>query len=269
VRRRFNFKTATWILSGLVILQALIIFLLATSRPQPKKALPKKALPKAVVPLKGKIAIVLDDFGYNLNNLALLKTIREPLTVSVLPNLGYSQVVAEKLNASGFEVILHLPLEPKEKYSLEKDTILTSMKEEKIKGIISQALKSIPFVRGVSNHMGSKATEDEKTMNIILSELKRRRLYFLDSLVTGASVGRSVSRKIGLGFARRDIFLDNEKDADYIKQQLDKLKARAERLGQAIGIGHDRKLTIEVLKEVIPKFKKLGFKFVYVSDLVR
>lgn len=268
MKKRFNFKTATWILSGLVILQAMIILFLVSSRPGPKKVLPKKVLPKAVMPLKGKIAIVIDDFGYNLNNLELLKTIKGPLTVSVLPNLGYSQVVAEKLHALGFEVILHLPLEPKEKYRLEKDTILTGMKEEKIKGIINRALEGIPFVRGVSNHMGSRATEDEQTMGTVLKELKKRRLYFLDSLVTQASVGRSTSRKIGLGFAQRDIFLDNQQDAGYIKEQLNKLKARAERLGQAIGIGHDRKITIEVLKEVIPEFKKQGFKFVYVSDLV-
>lgn len=269
MKKRFNFKTATWILSGLVILQAIIILFLATSRPPQKKVQPKKVQPKKVVPLKGKIAIVIDDFGYNLNNLALLKKIKQPITVSVLPNLNYSRVVAERLHSLGFEVILHLPLEPKEKYRLEKDTILTSMREGKVKVIIDRALESVPFVKGVSNHMGSKATEDEKTMETILNELKKRRLYFLDSLVTGASAGRKLAGKIGLGFAQRDIFLDNEQDVGYIKQQLNKLKGKAERLGQAIGIGHDRKLTIQVLKEMIPELKKQGFKFVFVSDLVR
>ena len=238
MRRRSNFKTATWILSCLVIVQTVIIFLLAASRQQPnrqqpKKVLPKKTVHKAVVPSKGKIAIVLDDFGYNMNNLPLLKFIKEPLTVSILPNLAYSQTVAEKLSALGFEVILHLPLEPKEKYRLEKDTILISMKEQKIRGILSRALENVPFVKGVSNHMGSRATEDERTMSIILDELKKRKLYFLDSLVTGASVCSSLSKKIGVRFAQRNIFLDNEQDADYIKQQLDKLKNKAERLGQA------------------------------------
>jgi polysaccharide deacetylase 2 family uncharacterized protein YibQ len=269
MKRRFNYKTSTWILLLLVVTQAIVIISLLRGPGPLKKVTPKKVPPKAVVTLKGQIAIVIDDFGYNLNNLELLKTIEQPITVSILPGLNYSRVMAENLNALGFEVILHLPLEPKERYRLEKDTILTGMDEETAKAIASRAIESIPFVKGASNHMGSKATEDEKTMGVIFKELKKRRLYFLDSLVTGKSVGRNLARKIGIAFAQRDIFLDNERDAGYIKQQFNKLKARAKRLGQAIGIGHDRRLTIEVLKEVIPEFKKQGFKFVYVSELAR
>jgi polysaccharide deacetylase 2 family uncharacterized protein YibQ len=39
--------------------------------------------------------------------------------------------------------------------------------------------------------------------------------------------------------------------------------------GQAIGIGHDRKITLEVLKEVMPSIEKEGYKFVFVSELIR
>ena len=35
--------------------------------------------------IKPKIAIVIDDIGYNLNNLAVIEQIRQPLTFSVLP----------------------------------------------------------------------------------------------------------------------------------------------------------------------------------------
>ena len=46
----------------------------------------------------------------------------------------------------------------------------------------------------------------------------------------------------------RDIFLDNENDPDAIQAQFDKLLARAQkRKGQAIGIGHFRKNTVETL----------------------
>ncbi len=248
---------------SLVILQAIFLIFLVKPRPRPKKV-----PPKAAIRLKGRIAIVIDDFGYNMNNLALLKTIKRHLTVSVLPNLSYSKVIAEDLHGLGFEVILHLPLQPQEKYRLEKDTILTSMDEQAVKAIIDRALESIHFARGVSNHMGSKATENERTMNIIFNQLKKSRLYFLDSFVSSKSVCSDLAKRIGLSFARRDIFLDNEQEADYIKQQIYKLKKKAKDFGWAIGIGHDRRLTIEVLKEVIPELEREGFKFVFVSDLV-
>ena len=269
MRKTFNYKAGFWILFSLVIVLAIFIFSLLGSRQRVKKVAPKKVSPKAAIPAKGKIAIVIDDFGYNLNNLPLLKTIKQPITVSVLPHLSYSQTMAENLNALGFEVILHLPLEPKERYRLEKDTILTGMSDETIKAVTNRALDGIPFIRGVSNHMGSKATQDRRTMSIVFQELKKRRLYFLDSLVTGKSVCRNIAKETGIAFARRDIFLDNEPDTAYIKGQLNKLKARAQRLGEAVGIGHDRRQTIEVLKEVIPEFKRQGYKFVYVSDLAR
>jgi polysaccharide deacetylase 2 family uncharacterized protein YibQ len=94
-------------------------------------------------------------------------------------------------------------------------------------------------------------------------------LYFLDSFVTSESVGADLAGKFSLGFARRDVFLDNTQDAQYIRSQLLKLKTKAHMYGQAIGIGHDRKETIQVLKEVMPQFEKEGYKFVVLSELVR
>ena len=130
-----GYKIAIWILSLVIIIQG--IFIIVLSRPG--------KVPKVPVVIKGKIAIVIDDWGYNLNNLSLLEEIKYPLTASVLPNLNYSKAVAEKLHKLGLEVILHLPLEPHEKFRLEHNTIMTSMDEPIIINIISQDLIGIPY----------------------------------------------------------------------------------------------------------------------------
>ena len=70
-------------------------------------------------------------------------------------------------------------------------------------------------------------------------------------------------------FVKRDIFLDNQSDAAYIKQQIYKVVARARQHGSAVGIGHDRKTTLEVLRDVMPDVVKEGYRFVYLSDLVK
>lgn len=267
MRNTKGYKIAIFILSAIVILQGLYII-----KRIPKKESKPKVTPAAKikpVTIKGKIAIVLDDWGYNLNNLLILEKTKARITLSVLPNLSYSREVAEELHNRGFEIILHLPMEPRENYRLEKDTITTSMDEAAILRIIDQDLTNVPYARGVSNHMGSKATSDVKTMNIILSELKKRHLYFLDSFVSTDTVCLDVARKIGIPFIKRDIFLDNQSDPAYIKGQINQLKSRARRIGYAVGIGHDRKNTLEVLKEVIPQLEKEGYKFVFVSDLVK
>ena len=228
----------------------------------------RKAAPKAA-PIKGKIAIVIDDWGYHLNNLKIAATIKQPLTCAILPNLKNSRMVAQNLNKIGFEIILHLPMEPKGKYQLEKNTITISMDAGQIHSILEQDLTSILFAKGISNHMGSRITEDSRVSALIMSEAKKRKLYFLDSFVTPKSVCASLAEKIKIRFAKRDIFLDNRDDPDYIKGQIIKLMDLAKKNGQAVGIGHDRRNTLLVLKEVIPQLIKAGYKLVFVSEIAR
>lgn len=259
MRKERRYKITITVLAAVILLQwLLIIALLKPKRPPPVYIKPK-----------GRIAVVIDDWGYNLNNLHIVDQIKYPLTCSVLPRLKYSATVSSELHARGFEIILHLPLQPREKYNLEKDTIMVSSTPQAIEDIMERDLNSIAYAKGVSNHMGSLATENQYTMSAIFKELKKRRLYFLDSLVSPKSLCERLSKKMGLSFARRDIFLDNKEEPAYIRNQIMKLKTKAKVYGQAIGIGHDRRVTLEVLKEMMPQLEKEGYSFVFVSELAR
>jgi len=244
---------------AITIVFSLLVFIALILTPLYKK-------PKVI---KGKIAIVIDDWGYHLDNLDTAKSIKQPLTCAVLPNLKNSNFVAKKLKSSGFEIILHLPMQPKEEFKLEVNTITSNMDSSQVSDILNKALLSVSYAKGVSNHMGSKVTENNKIMEIILKQVKKHRLYFLDSYVTAGSVCEESAKNIGVKFAKRDVFLDNQNEPKYIKAQLVKLKNLAEKQGAAIGIGHDRKNTLAVLKEMVPQLVKDGYKFVYVSELAR
>ncbi|MFH0738324.1 MAG: divergent polysaccharide deacetylase family protein [Candidatus Omnitrophota bacterium] len=255
------YRIAVIILAALVIIETAGLIYLSLRVPR------RPALKKAAV-FKGKIAIVIDDWGYNLNNLEAVSQIKAPLTAALLPNLAHSKAMAQELHNLGLEIILHLPMEPKELYRLEKNTIMISMDEAMIKRIVEEDLANLLYARGVSNHMGSLATQDIKIMSVVFNQLKNKRLYFLDSLVSTKSICALLAKKIGVEFAKRDIFLDNIGDPEYIRGQIYKLKTKARFNGAAVGIGHDRKHTLEVLKEELPKLEKEGFKFVFVSDLI-
>ncbi|MFA5350989.1 MAG: divergent polysaccharide deacetylase family protein [Candidatus Omnitrophota bacterium] len=228
-----------------------------------------RRLTRKAVPAKGRIAIVIDDWGYNLNNLEIAKEIKQPLTCAILPNLNNSRLLAQELHNLGFEIILHLPMEPKEKYRLERNTVRVSMDDGEIRNILDRDLASILFVKGISNHMGSRITEDARVSALIMSEAKKRKLYFLDSFVTAKSACPLLARKIKVRFAKRDIFLDNLDDPSYIKGQIIKLRDLAKKNGQAIGIGHDRRNTLVALKETIPQLIKAGYKLVFVSEVAK
>lgn len=152
---------------------------------------------------------------------------------------------------------------------LEKDTILISMDAGQVHSIFDQDLASILFAKGISNHMGSRITEDSRVSALIISEAKKRKLYFLDSFVTAKSVCPLLARKIKIRFAKRDIFLDNLDDPGYIKGQIIKLRDLANKNGQAIGIGHDRRNTLVALREAIPQLVKAGYKFVFISEIAK
>lgn len=265
MKKEKGYRLTILILSLIVIAQGIFLLISVPKKPKVRK---KFKAPQVTAAFKGKIAIVIDDWGYNLNNLAALKQIKSPLTLAVLPNLAYSQTVAREAGRMGFEIILHLPMEPHENFHLEKNTIMTAMDDATIKGIISDDLRNIPYLKGVSNHMGSKATEDLRVMKILFQELKKRNLFFLDSLVSAKSICSNLARDMKIRFSKREVFLDNIERAEYIKGQILKLKQKAKNLGRAIGIGHDREITIQVLKEVLPELEKEGYKLVFLSELV-
>lgn len=223
--------------------------------------------------LKGKgakIAIVLDDFGYNMNNIESLFEIDLPLTISVLPNLPYSEEIARQAPKRNIELILHLPLEPHSgELNLEKGTIKVDMSPEEVNNLLVKTIESVPGLKGVSNHMGSKATEDYNFMVGLFKELKKKDLYFLDNLVTNKSVCKDVAKNVGLRTVARSVFLDNESNESYIEKQIFNTANLAAKTGWAIGVGHNRYATIKVLAKVIPQLEKAGFEFVYVSELAK
>jgi len=191
------------------------------------------------------------------------------VTLAVLPNTPYAGKVCELAERDGLEVILHLPMEPRvETAHLEKDTVMTGMDDARVKAIMENAFRSVYAAKGVSNHMGSKATGDMGLMSAVLGGIGERGMFFLDSVTTDGSVCAPAAESEGVPFLRRDIFIDNEPDAGKIKAQLEKLEHIARDKGFAIGIGHDRTLTISVLAEEIPGMRERGIDFVRLSDLL-
>ena len=106
-------------------------------------------------------------------------------------------------------------------------------------------------------------------MYFVCNVLKRHGRYFVDSRTTSETVAEDIMRSRGVPTARRHVFLDNDDDINKIRNQLYKLVDKAEAKGNAIGIGHAKKLTLQVLKEEIPKLKKNGFKFQFASFVVK
>lgn len=242
-------------------------------KPTTKKQPPKIKRPTEIPTQPTKyekipIAIVLDDWGYNMRNVEFISNIKRPVTLAVLPGLSNSKKIAQIGHNQGMEIILHMPMESVGKQpQYEKNTIFINMSDQEVLSKLRKSITEVPFISGVSNHQGSKITADTHVMNIVTDELKKRGLYFLDSLTNTKSVAFEVASKKNIRCFKRDVFLDDNSDEEYIRNQLYSLFEFAKRNGSAVGIGHDRPNTIKVLESTMPELEKQGVCFVKVSEL--
>jgi len=219
----------------------------------------------------GKIAIIIDDWGQSLGNCKYLKEIPEPLEVSILPGLRHTKDVAQCAGLYNKMTMLHLPLEAlyNNDFYPPDYIIRTTMTPVLAQKILDEDLAQLPSIQGVNNHMGSKATEDETLMKIIFKELKKKRLFFVDSMTARNSVCARLADEMDLAFGKRDVFLDNVNTKEAIIKQIMVLAQKARHKGYAVAIGHDRHLTMQVLEEQIPLLEAHGFQIVSIKDLLK
>ncbi|MGM0383717.1 MAG: divergent polysaccharide deacetylase family protein [Thermodesulfobacteriota bacterium] len=197
-----------------------------------------------------KIGIIIDDLGYDMSLANALLGLDLPLTFSVLPFTPNTRLIARKARNNGLETMLHLPMEPMDYPAINpgEGVLLVSMDKETILDTLNRDLSRIPCVAGVNNHMGSRFTENEEKMKLVLAELKNKGLYYIDSRTTRGTVGFDVAKKMALRTAKRDVFLDNHLSETALKIQMEKLLSIARHKGSAIGIGHPHKKTFDLLK---------------------
>jgi len=220
--------------------------------------------------LRPKIALVIDDLGGERLITKELLEWRLPITFSVLPFTPYAKTVAREAHKKGKEVILHVPMEPHGYPEVRpgEGALLEEMDEESLRRQLVKDIEAVPYIKGASNHMGSRLMEDPEKVKIILSELKRRRLFFLDSRTTPQTVGMNVAQGVGVRAMERSLFIDHSLNEEDIKQKIEKLISLALSNGKAIGIGHPHPSTVKSLKEMIPKMKEKGIEIVPLSAVI-
>ena len=219
---------------------------------------------------RARAAIVIDDLGKESPISREILNWDLPLTLSILPFTPHAKSIASEAHQKGRDVILHLPMEPHgyPKIQPGEGALLEEMDEEELLRQLSKDIEAIPYIKGVSNHMGSRLMENPEKMKIILSELKKRELFFLDSRTTPQTVGLQTAKSLGLRVVERSLFLDHSPKEEDVKKQLEQLIHFALSKGKAIGIGHPHPLTIKSLKEMIPKMQEKGIEIVPLSDLI-
>lgn len=226
--------------------------------------------PPPVMTGKPQIVIIMDDLGRNLDKARQLVNLGLPITFSILPGETLATEVALLAARSGYEIMIHVPMEPHSYPATNPgaDALLLGQSEKEISNLVHSYFKKVPYASGANNHMGSRFTEYEAGMYTVLKIMREKGMFFLDSRTTGQSVVGSVARSLGVPSAVRDVFLDNVAEVDAIIVQIRKLVRLAEQKGQAVGICHPYPETLEALRSEAKKLRSGPVEMVFASKLV-
>lgn len=218
-----------------------------------------------------QIAIIMDDMGRRVSTFEQLLTINLMVTPAILPESNKATASALLLQNAGREYMIHLPMQPKQfpQVSPGANALLLGQSESKTRQLIRRYVELVPGAVGGNNHMGSRYTEDAGAMRVVLDELQQNGLFFIDSKTISSSVAYDEARKLGIPTARRHIFLDNEENVAYIRQQLRKMVRLADAKGEVIAICHPYPETLEAFRQELPWLLQQGVDFVSSSQIVR
>jgi polysaccharide deacetylase 2 family uncharacterized protein YibQ len=195
-----------------------------------------------------KVAIIIDDMGYDESLGEQLLNFPIELTYSFLPFAPHTKKLERLAHRAGKTVFLHLPLEPKDSaFNPGPGALYLHDSPVVQKEKLANCLREVPHAIGINNHMGSSFTEDRSAMTNIIEVMKARSLLFVDSFTTAGSAGLQVARQAAVKSMRRSVFLDNALNEDKICAQLEQLIILSEKTGKAIGIAHPHKETVNAV----------------------
>lgn len=215
------------------------------------------------------VSVVIDDIGYNWPDGRAAVGLPGAVTCAFLPHTPYASRLARLAHAHDKQIILHLPMEALDNQPMGPGGLSVTMSKPAFLRTVRSDLASIPFVRGVNNHMGSLLTQQPRQMRWLMDDLMYHGdLFFLDSRTTARTVAQRAAINEGLPNIRRNVFLDDVLQPAAVRRQFEELVRLARRHGAALAIGHPHPVTLAVLRQMLPTLKAQGIRLVPVSQLI-
>lgn len=236
--------------------------------PRPGAATPPSPEPVPAPESGARIALVIDDLGRSIADIATLADLDVPLSYAVLPFESMTAGVVAAVRERKGELLCHLPMDPRGANNPGPGALHEGMTRAELQAAAGAALDAVPGAIGVNNHMGSELSADAAAMRAILGVLQARQLFYLDSRTSLDSRGYATALELGIPAAERQVFLDTDPRQEAVVQEWHRLLAVARERGAAIAIGHPHPQTLAVLQREVPRARRLGYEFVPVSYLL-
>lgn len=215
-----------------------------------------------------RLAIIIDDIGYNLIQSQRAAQLVGDFTLAVLPFTPHGNQVAQLAHQQGKELMLHAPMSNLSNMPLGRGGLHSGMNQDQLTSTLRADLDSLPFIKGVNNHMGSQLTQDANSMRWVMAELRRRGLYFVDSRTSAQTRALEVAQAEQIPSVKRDVFLDDVQEPAAVAAQFRRALQLAQTRGSALAIGHPYEVTMNLLEHAQPLLAQAQVRLVFASQLV-
>jgi len=292
VRPQHAWRWRRWVVMALVAVLALGVWhererhanppLVATNSSASVPLPPTDVAPRTEVPAwiryavpaaatnRPRIAVVIDGLGADRGATARAIALPPAVTLSFV---AYADELADQTAAArraGHELLLHIPMEPVSvSAAMGAYGLGRNMPHDELVRRLRWDLARIDNYVGVDNHMGTAFADDAPAMQVVMAELKRRGLLYLDARAVPTVPVAVAARNAGVPYAARDIFLDGEQAAVAVDARLAQLVTLARERGSAIAIGHPHEATLAALQRWLPTLSRQGVVLVPLTAVVK
>lgn len=214
-------------------------------------------------------SIIIDDLGNNFHHGQAAINLPDNLTFAILPKTTYAKDLARLATKNRKEVMLHLPMQSVEHHEHSPGTLDLHMTKREFINQLQLDLNSVPYIRGVNNHMGSLLTRHPGHMTWLMDELGRRGgLYFIDSKTTHKSIADKIAIEYNIPNLSRDFFIDPDYKEHTMRRQFNRFIDKINQRGYALAIAHPHPKTIAFLKKNLHRLKQHRITLLPVSELI-
>ena len=216
-----------------------------------------------------KIAVVVDDAGGVDTYLA--DYLELPVTISIIPLAPHAHDDDAAAHAAGRDVMLHIPLANRSgKGGTPPGGLSVGTPADEVDRFVADAVTRVPHAVGANNHEGPLGSSTPALMTALLTSLKQRNLFFMDSVTSQRTVGFALATQMGMPPRINNVFLDHfETDADSRRALLDlaRIAATSPTKG-AIGICHVfHPYVARALNALRAQLASKGYVFAPISDV--
>jgi polysaccharide deacetylase 2 family uncharacterized protein YibQ len=199
-----------------------------------------------------KIAIILGGMG--LNDKLTARADRDlpgDITFAFAPYGPNLQDQVNKAREQGHEILLQLPLEPVGFPASDPGpkTLLADADEPTNIQNLQWHMSRFTGYAGVVNYMGGRFMAAPTAVKPMLTELKKRGLYFIEDGSLPLSSTDDVAQAVHQQVRHADVVIDAAPDAQSITDALNKLEEQARSQGFAMGTGSGLAVTVDTVRD--------------------